>query len=100
MLDCGFSNFEIAPPHPPAPYEQMSWLLRLALAARDLRTEEVAQRLGVSNGYLSRVLNGKKPGHNIRHRLAAILGISEQSLAKEIDKAKSTRRAARADQHA
>lgn len=78
----------------------MTKKVKIALVRKDLGIVELSRHLGVSNGYVSLVLGGKKPGHNLRPRLAAILGISEQSLAKEIDKAKSTRRAARADQHA
>lgn len=69
----------------------MTKKVKIALVRKDLGIVELARQLGTSNGYVSLVLGGKKPGHNIRPRLAAILGLSEQSLAREIDKAKKER---------
>ena len=71
----------------------MTWKVKASLARKNLRLRDVAVRLERSEALVSKILSGQHKGVSLRPRIAALLGVSEPALAREIDKAKSTRRA-------
>ena len=59
----------------------LSQRLRAARLAKDLRQTEVAEALGVQQGFISRLERGeKKPSVEMLSRLAALYGVSETHL--------------------
>lgn len=76
----------------------MTTEVKIRLLQRKLTLDLIAAKLGKQKAQVWHVLNGHRRGHLLRPQIAALLKKPESWLAKEIDKAKSTRRAARADQ--
>jgi len=66
----------------------MTWKVKSALARKKLRIEDISELLGYSKSCISQVLSGQHKGYTIRPKIAALLGVSEKFLAREIDQAK------------
>lgn len=96
MIDCGFSNVDLLPRRKtPRSAGGMTWKVKAALARKKLRIQDVADRLGRAKSTVSEVLHGNHKGYALRPQIAALLGLSEESLAREIDKAKLSRQGMR-----
>jgi len=57
--------------------------LRKALIDRNMKVQELAQRLGVSSQYMSMVIHNQRPAKKKRERIAEILGRKKEELWKE-----------------
>ena len=57
--------------------------LRKALIDRDMKVQELAQRLGVSSQYMSMVIHNQRPAKKKRDKIAEILGEKKENLWKE-----------------
>lgn len=71
----------------------MTWKVKTFLAKRSLRLRDIAEQLGTSEALISKILSGEHKGYIRRPRLAALLGITEATLAREIEHARRARRA-------
>ena len=57
--------------------------LRKALIDKDMKVQELAQKLGISSNYLSMVIHNQRPAWNLRDKIAEILGRKKVELWKE-----------------
>ena len=57
--------------------------LRKALINKDMKVQELAQRLGVSSQYMSMVIHNQRPAKKKRDKIAEILGRKKEELWKE-----------------
>ena len=57
--------------------------LRKALIDRDMKVQELAQKLGISSNYLSMVIHNQRPAWNLRDKIAEILSRKREELWKE-----------------
>ena len=57
--------------------------LRKALIDRNMKVQELAQRLRVSSQYMSMVIHNQRPAKKKRERIAEILGRKKEELWKE-----------------
>jgi len=56
------------------------WNIKRALIERRMSAKDLAQKLGTSEMYLCHIIMGRESGATYRHKIAQILGYSEEWL--------------------
>lgn len=58
-------------------------LVKIRLLERGMEAEELARLIGTSPVQISRILHGKRPGHEQIPKIAELLGIDIEALQKD-----------------
>ena len=57
--------------------------VKIRLLEKDMEARELAERIGTSPVQLSRILHGKRPGHEQIPKIASVLDIDMESLTRD-----------------